>query len=173
MDKRQLADGPGEPFPEGIFASLSRHKVRYIVVGGIAALMHDSPYPTFDTDVCPASDGANLKRLAVSLKEMSARIFTDAEPEGLPFDPDARFLADNRLLNLTTCWGRLDIILEPAGSTGYADLRRDALTVHIGEIAVEVASLADVIRTKEAVPGRQDPSLPILRDLLSQTMKRE
>ena len=158
------------PFPEGIFESLSRHGVRYVVVGGIAALMHNSPYPTFDTDVCPASDEANLERLASALKEMEARVFAPDLPEGIPFDPDARFLAENRLLNLVTRFGRLDLIFEPAGSGGYPDLKRDAVTVQIKDLNVAVASLADVIRTKEAVPDRQDPSLAVLRELLSREM---
>ncbi len=171
-----MSDGPqasasaqvGAPFPEAIFEVLSRHAVRYIVVGGVAALMHNSPYPTFDTDVCPAADERNLARLAEALKDMDARIFTTDEPSGIPFDPNAVFLRENRLLNLVTDFGRLDVILEPAGSGGYQDLRRDAVSVRIKELDVQVASLADVIRTKEAVPIRQDPSLPVLRDLLGQ-----
>jgi len=35
---------------EEIFASLDRHGVRYVLVGGLAAVLHGSPLPTLDAD---------------------------------------------------------------------------------------------------------------------------
>ena len=63
------------PSPEDVFKTLNDHGVAYIVVGGIAALMHSSPYPTFDTDVCPETSPENLERLAAALRQMDAKIF--------------------------------------------------------------------------------------------------
>lgn len=160
------------PSPEDVFKVLNDHEVSYVVVGGIAALMHSSPYPTFDTDICPETSAGNLERLAAALIAMNARIFTDAEPEGLPFAPDAAFLRDNPLLNLITDFGRVDLISVPAGSSGYTDLTRDAITVMLDELAVQVASLEDVIRTKAAVTGRDDPAVPVLREILARSRRR-
>lgn len=156
---------PGVPDPQAVFAVLDEHDVEYIVIGGIAALMHDSPYPTFDTDICPATSDGNLTRLAAALRTIRARVFTDDEPGGIAASFDARSLQNVEILNLVTDHGRLDIVLHPAGSSGYPDLRQDAVVVTVGGIEVLVASLADVIRTKEAA-GRADPSLPVLRRLL-------
>ena len=158
--------------PEDVFRTLNDHAVDFIVVGGIAALMHSSPYPTFDTDICPETSAANLERLAAALRAMDARIFTDRAPKGLPFSPDAVFLGDNPLLNLITRYGRVDLISEPAGSRGYADLARDAVTVMIDDLPVKVASLPDVIRTKAAVTSRDDPSVPVLRAILARSRER-
>lgn len=159
------------PSPEDVFKVLNDHGVDYIVVGGIAALMHSSPYPTFDTDVCPETSPENLERLAAALRAMDARIFTDAAPAGLPFSPDASFLRENPILNLVTRYGRVDLISEPAGSQGYPDLARDAITVMIDALPVKVASLEDVIRTKAAV-ARDDPSVPVLREILDRSRRR-
>lgn len=160
------------PSAEDVFKTLNDYAVSYIVVGGIAALMHSSPYPTFDTDVCPETSRENLDRLASALRQMNARIFTDAVPEGLPFSPDASFLAENPILNLITDFGRVDLISMPAGSQGYPDLARDAITVMIDDLPVKVASLPDVIRTKAAVTSRDDPSLPVLREILERSRRR-
>jgi hypothetical protein len=43
---------------------LNRHGVRYVVIGGIAAQLHDLPVPaTVDIDVKPARDRPNLEHL--------------------------------------------------------------------------------------------------------------
>lgn len=161
----------GLPSPEDVFRTLNDHGVDYVVVGGIAALMHSSPYPTFDTDVCPETSSENLERLAQALDAMDARIFTDPVPEGLPFAPDETFLRENPILNLVTRYGRVDIISKPAGSDGYPDLARDAITVMIDELPVKVASLEDVIRTKAAVTSRDDPAVPVLREILARSRR--
>ena len=162
----------GLPSPEDVFRTLNEHGVDYIVVGGIAALMHSSPYPTFDTDVCPETSNANLGRLSQALEAMDARIFSDPVPEGLPFSSDPAFLRENPILNLITRYGRVDIILTPAGSDGYPDLKRGSVTVMIDDLAVRIASLEDVIRTKSAVTSREDPSIPVLRQILARSKRR-
>ena len=53
------ADGPGvaEPVPyqpDRILEVLERHQVRYVVIGGLAAEIHGSPYITRNVDVTPA-----------------------------------------------------------------------------------------------------------------------
>jgi hypothetical protein len=35
----------------GVFESLHRHEVRYLVIGGIAAVLHGVPRATFDLDI--------------------------------------------------------------------------------------------------------------------------
>ena len=46
-----------------LFAVLDRHKVAYVLIGGIAAVYHGSPFPTEDVDIAPQTDRANLARL--------------------------------------------------------------------------------------------------------------
>ena len=150
--------------PERILGVLAAHGVRSILIGGFAAVIHGSPYVTIDVDVVPAADDENLHRLSDALTEMHARVWTAAEPEGLPFDHSAASLADVRVWNLVTDHGRLDIMFEPAGTTGYEDLARDAVRLTILGIDVDVASLADVIRSKEAAGRNKDRLvLPVLR----------
>jgi len=66
--------------------------------------------------------------------------------------------------------GRLDITFEPSGTAGYPDLARDAVHLEILGVEVDVASLADVIRSKEAAGREKDRLvLPVLRRLLDET----
>jgi hypothetical protein len=58
----------------------------------------------------------------------------------------------------------------PARTRGFDDLIRDAARVDIAGMTLLVASLADVIRSKEAAGRDKDrAALPLLRKLLSET----
>ncbi len=151
-----------------LFEVLDRHKVTYVLIGGLAAVYHGSPFPTEDVDITPLTDRTNLSRLATALAELDARIRTESAPAGLSFSCDAEFLADIQILNLTTSAGDLDITVQPAGTDGYPDLHRDAARASLYGVTVEVASLADVIRSKQAANRPRDQRvLPTLREILA------
>ncbi|MGH7542402.1 MAG: hypothetical protein ACREK7_00550 [Gemmatimonadota bacterium] len=153
--------------PEAIFRILEKHEVRYVLVGGLAATLHGSPHVTTDVDITPDRDSANLGRLAAALDDLDARIRVEGEPGGLRFDRSPETLARSAILNLSTRHGDLDLTFEPAGTAGYEDLRRQALEVEIRGTTVVVASLADVVRSKEAAGREKDRlTLPTLRRLL-------
>src|SRR5262245_50839718 len=121
-----------------IFACLQRHGVRYVLIGGLAAVLQGSPLPTLDADICPSGEADNLQRLAAALAELEARIRTPATAEGVRFPHDAGFLANVQLLNLVTRYGDLDLSFRPAGTDGFSDLAPRALTVEIRGYKVPV-----------------------------------
>jgi hypothetical protein len=151
-----------------LFATLHRHKVRYVLIGGLAAVYHGSPFPTEDADITPDTDRTNLTRLAGALRELNARIRTETAPEGLPFACDAQGLAAAQTWNLTTDVGDLDIAFQPSGTHGYSDLRHAAIDAQLYDVPVLIASLGDVIRSKQAANRPKDQRvLPTLREILS------
>lgn len=151
----------------GLLEVLARHDVTYVLIGGIAAVAHGSPFPTEDLDIAPATELNNLDRLSTALAELDARVRVEDESDGLPFVHDAESLAAVRTWNLTTTYGDLDINLVPDGTAGYADLDRSAGSTELFGIVVRVASLADVIRSKQAANRPKDQRvLPTLRDIL-------
>ena len=160
--------------PDELFACLDRHGVRYVLIGGLAAVLHGSPLPTLDADICPSRTLDNLGRLATALDEIDARIRTSDAPEGIRFPRDAVFLARVDLLNLVTRLGDVDLSFTPSGTTGFDDLSRHAVAMHIRGATIAVASLEDVIRSKEAANRPKDQrSLPMLRQLLEELRKRQ
>lgn len=153
---------------ERLLGALHRHGVAYVLIGGLAAVYHGSPFPTEDADITPDTDGANLERLALALRELHARIRTEAEPAGLPFACDATSLAAIQTWSLVTDAGDLDLNLNPSGTQGYSDLRLDASSAELYGVTVQVASLADVIRSKQAANRPKDQRvLPTLREILA------
>jgi hypothetical protein len=159
---------------EEIFACLDRHGVRYVLIGGLAAVLHGSPLPTLDADICPSRELENLQRLAAALAELEARIRTPDSPEGIRFPRDAGFLSNLQIVNLVTRFGDLDLTFEPAGTAGYAELAPRAVEVEVHGLRVAVAALEDVIRSKQAANRPKDHrTLPVLLELLEEIRKRE
>jgi len=145
------------PFdPERLLKALSRHNVKFVLIGALAARLHGFPRLTADADITPATDEGNLKRLAVALKELDAKIYTESVPEGLVFDWSSAALARARMWNLVTRAGRLDIAFEPAGVQGYDDVKKDAESFEAFGVRFLVASLDDIIRSKEAAGRPKD-----------------
>jgi hypothetical protein len=156
--------------PEAILRVLSDHGVRAVLIGGFAAVIYGSPYLTTDVDVVPATDPGNLQRLSAALKELHACVWTATEPAGAPFDHAPESLAAVRVWNFVTDHGRLDISFTPSGTEGFEDLSRDAVHLTIQGVPVDVASLDDIIRSKEAAGREKDRLvLPVLRRIAAES----
>jgi hypothetical protein len=158
--------------PERLLATLHASAVDFVLIGGMAAILHGDSGATVDVDVVPARDPENLERLAAALSALGARSRAKGEPEGVPFDCSGAFLrnlAPDAIVNLTTRAGDIDLCFRPSGTQGYPDLQRDAITLEAGEgVRILVASLADVVRSKEAAGREKDrAALPRLRRLLA------
>lgn len=154
-----------------ILRVLAAHQVSYVVIGGLAAVVQGSPIPTTDVDVVPATGKANYTRLSTALKELDAHVRAHGV-DPLPFDHDAASLAAVGVWNLTTKYGDLDITTQPAGTYGYNDLAREAIEIELGGVKVRLASLADVVRSKEAAGRDKDRrALPVLRELVARQIR--
>lgn len=152
---------------DAILRVLLRHAVDFVLIGGYAAIALGSPLPTQDVDVVPLTSPENYGRLSAALTELGAKVrAVGVEPQ--PFGHDAQSLADVSIWNLTTRYGDLDITVTPSGTRGYDDLRRDAVTVELHGMPVVIASLADIVRSKEAAGRDKDRrALPVLRELVA------
>ena len=156
--------------PEEILRVLEAHGVGCVLIGGFAAVIHGSPYLTNDVDIVPADDPENLRRLSDALRELHAKVWTASEPQGIAFDHSPKSLGEVRVWNLVTDHGRLDLTFAPSGTDGYADLVRDATHLLVLGVGVNVASLADIIRSKEAADRDKDRLvLPVLRRLAEES----
>jgi hypothetical protein len=144
---------------------LVRHGVHFVVIGAFAAIAQQAPIPaTRDIDMTPESTIDNLNRLSAALKELHARIRTDAVEGGLPFDHDGKSLGQAEFWNLICAYGEFHISFRPSDfENGYADLVVRAHTVLVDGIEVPIADLSDVIRSQEAAGRPKDLRvLPIL-----------
>jgi hypothetical protein len=165
----------GDFDPKAMLSALAGHDVRFVLIGGMAAVLHGDVGVTVDVDVVPDRSPDNLARLARALRDLGARIRTESEPKGLPFDCSPQFfsnLSPDSIVNMTTDSGDLDVTFCPSGTQGFSDLCRDAVEIEAASrLRILVASLDDVIRSKEAAGRDKDrlalPRLRRLRDRLA------
>jgi hypothetical protein len=121
--------------PAAVVRILNRHGVRYVVIGGIAAMLQDLPVPaTVDIDVTPARDRKNLERLANAFDELEAGIYTaDEGGSWFPRTPVENW-AQYDTLHLMTAHGPVDVVFTPDGaSRGYDDLAASAVRMMLGD----------------------------------------
>jgi Nucleotidyltransferase of unknown function (DUF6036) len=64
-----------------VFSSLQKHRVRYVVIGGIAAVLHGVPRATFDLDILIAATPKNAERLLAAFLEAGLGTAALATPE--------------------------------------------------------------------------------------------
>lgn len=149
---------------------LVEHGVEFIVIGGVAARLHDTGHATVDIDICPSAVAENLERLAEALRSIETRLRVEGVPEGISFDPHPQQLLQMATLTLLTTHGPVDLCFAPAGFAGGFDaLVPGRVVVLVSGVAVPVASLADVVRSKRAAGRPKDiVALPALEARLRQ-----
>ena len=137
--------------------ALEAREVRYVVIGGMAAVAHGMPWQTDNIDICPASSTDNLRRLAKALIDLDARLrAAGLGPAGMKIKLDDTTWKFTPSMTFTTAAGPLDVNLRPDGTDGYRDLIRAAETREVEGIAIPVAALADIARSKEAAGRPKD-----------------
>jgi hypothetical protein len=140
--------------PSLVLGTLTAHGVDYVVIGGLAAILHGGATITRDIDICFAPDAGNLRALGHALEDLEARL--RGTEEVVPFIADAKTLQRIELLTLETRAGALDVMRRPEGAPPYAQLKRRAERKHLGAVAVLVAALDDLIAMKLAAGRTKD-----------------
>jgi len=128
-----------------VFASFQSHDVRYVVIGGIAAVLHGVPRATFDLDILIEATPLNAERL---LQALRAAGFGTAELIDAP----------GLLANEITVFNdrvRIDVQTSTPGLT-FAEAWNHRETMAYQGQEFSVASRQDVIASKRAAGRRKD-----------------
>jgi hypothetical protein len=140
--------------------------IRYVVIGGVAAIAHGAARRTGDLDVCYEQSEGNRAQLARTVNVWNPHLRVSGS-ERLPFPLDSRALADIQTLTLDTDRGPLDLLQTVLGVGGYENCVRESIRVPVGDISVPMLGLEALIRAKEAVSrGKDLKVLPELREAL-------
>ncbi len=139
---------------EQIVERLVAGGVEFVVIGGQAEYLLGGARVTFDTDLCYRRTKENLERLAQAVRVLKPAL--RGAPPDLPFVLDARSLALGSNFTFSTTAGDLDLLgyVEPIG--GYEELAEKAEVIRLGDMAVKVASLDDLIRIKQHLGRPKD-----------------
>jgi hypothetical protein len=140
-----------------LLATLARHDVDYVVIGGVATQVHGHRRTTMDLDLIPDPAPENLRRLSAALEVLEARPGDPelADGELSHADPD-RLAVAAVVPPMSTRHGQVHILKEPKGARSFEQLREAALVVQLDGVEIAIASLDDLIRMKRAAGRPSD-----------------
>jgi hypothetical protein len=150
-----------------ILRTLAEHRVPFIVVGGIAAVLQGAPIATFDLDVVHSRDSTSISNLLAGLDQLGASYRTAGERN---LKPDESHLASRGHQLLITRFGPLDLLGSIGKDRDYNSLFDESVTMEIAPgLTVRVLTLSAVIKTKEETGHEKDTAgLAILRRTLEE-----
>ncbi|MGK2850054.1 MAG: hypothetical protein ACSLFN_03980 [Candidatus Limnocylindrales bacterium] len=137
-----------------LLRALVEGRVRFVVIGGLAAQAHGSPLITEDLDICFDLDRDNLERLADVLADLTA--IRRGMPEGVVAPVDARSLRSGDVFILRTRFGDLDLLARPDPGLDYPTLSTRAVAFEYDGLPILMASLDDIIAMKRAAGRPKD-----------------
>jgi hypothetical protein len=145
-------------------------KVDFILIGGMAAILHGSARVTFDVDLVYLRTRENIERLAAALAP-HAPCRRDPPPN-LPFSWDATTISGLNF-TITTKLGDVDLFAEVAGGETYSDLLSHSFDVEAFGVRFKCVDLPTLTRIKEAADRPKDrEAIAELRVLLEETGKK-
>jgi len=124
---------------KGVFKSFQQHDVRYVVIGGIAAVLYGVPRATFDLDILIEATPENAQRLLDALIDAGMRTATLTN-------------SDEILANDITIFKdrvRIDVQLSTPGLQFEKSWNRKQTMQYQGQ-QFYVVSKEDLIRSKRA-----------------------
>lgn len=137
-----------------ILPFLVQHKIRFIVIGGGAAIAHGMARITYDVDVVYARDIENIRNIAAALQ--SQKPYLRGAPPGLPFQLDEKTILAGLNFTLTTTLGDLDLLGEVAGGGSYEQLLTSTEEKEVFGVKCRFVTLEKLIQLKRAAGRSRD-----------------
>jgi len=130
---------------QNVFASFQSHDVRYVVIGGIAAVLHGVPRATFDLDILIEATHPNAERLLQALRAAGFGTADLVDPQGI-LDNEITVFNDRV---------RIDVQTSTPGLT-FQDAWSRRETMDYQGQKFYVASRQDLIASKRAAGRPRD-----------------
>jgi len=155
-----------------ILRRLHDHQVEFVVVGGMAGIIHGSSIVTEDLDICAPFTAENLSRLLAALQDSNPRHRMPTHRPLVSNDPET--LATFKNLYIQSDLGQLDILstIDHVGS--YEHVHLHSTLVDLGGLALRVLNLDALIRAKAAISRPKDrQAVAELKALLERHRQQE
>lgn len=129
---------------EDVLAALNKARVRYLLIGGVASILHGVPRTTVDIDIALDPKPENVRRATRALKEIGLVADTEVVDDILA---QGGVTASNQI--------SVDLLTDlPAAK--FAELWRRRKAFRYGRVRASVISKADQIRILRATGRKKD-----------------
>jgi predicted nucleotidyltransferase len=149
---------------------LCEHKVDFIIVGGVCAVLHGAPVTTFDLDLVHSRTPDNLECLMSALKKLGAYYRGRGEQRLTPRLSDISSTGHQLLM---TEYGPLDLLGTIGVDHDYEDLLKHCVTIEVGGLRFNALDLQTLIEVKNETISEKDKAIiPILKRTLEEKNKK-
>lgn len=152
---------------ESVLRGLNEARVRFVVVGGVAAAAHGATRLTNDIDICyDALNRENVEALGKLLNRWKA--YPRGVEKGLPFIMDAKTLRGAPMMTLVSSEGDVDVMDRISGIGDYKAVRAHSEEIEAFGLRFRVIDLPTLIKAKRAAGRPRDfEHLPELEALMA------
>jgi hypothetical protein len=137
-----------------LLRALAGADLRFIVVGGAAAIAHGVARLTLDLDIVYDRSPENIARLVKALA--TAQPYLRGAPPGLPFRFDAETLRRGLNFTLSSKLGQIVLLGEITGGGGYSELLPYSNVLRLYGIECRCLGLRRLIQVKRAAGRPKD-----------------
>ena len=143
-----------------LFRALHAHRVRYVIVGGLAMNLHGVPRLTMDVDLLVDLSEDNLRAFLAASRDLQLKPGVPVPLQDL-LDPGRRrtWIKEKGMVAFPLrppdpTGPTIDVLMDPPIDVLHALARAERRD--IGDIPVAIASVRDLIGLKQAAGRRQD-----------------
>ena len=149
-----------------ILEGLIKADVKFILVGGLAAVVQGAPVTTIDVDIVHERSSENIAKLFAFLKSIDAAY---RRPDGKVIKPKEDDFSDMGHALLTTSLGPLDVLTAIEERRTYEDLLDHTVEIEYRGHTIHVLDLKMLIELKRTSRDPKDKQrLPVLEETLRQ-----
>lgn len=142
--------------------------IRFVVVGGVAAVLQGVPTTTFDLDVVHDTRADNVARIVELLEKIDARV--RGRPDGQRLVPGVDALSGPGHQLLQTQFGALDLLGAIEGGRTYEELKTACVTLTVKGRELNVVGLEKLLELKQGSTHPKDRNTVML---LEQVLKHK
>jgi hypothetical protein len=138
-----------------LLARLNQHQTDYVIVGGVACVLHGASYVTYDLDICIRLAADNFYRIQAAVKDLHP--YHRLSGQKLPLELTDELCTRLKNMYLQTDLGTLDCLGEILGIGDFDKVAGFSITMSFPFGACRVLSLDALIASKEAAGRDKDP----------------
>ena len=149
-----------------ILEGLLEADIKFILVGGLAAVVQGAPVTTMDVDIVHNRSSENISKLIVFLKSVDA---TYRRPDDKVIGPDEEDISGMGHFLFTTRFGPLDVLAFIEQGKAYEDLLEHTVEIEFRGHIIRVLNLKTLVELKKASRDPKDKQrLIVLEETLRQ-----
>lgn len=153
-----------------IIEGLIKAGVKFILVGGLAAVVQGAPVTTMDVDIVYSRSSENISKLFAFLRSIEA-IYR--RPDNKIIAPRAEDFSGTGHALFSTRLGPLDVLAFIEEGKTYEDLFKHSIEIEFRDHSIRVLDIKMLVKLKKKSKDPKDKQrLPVLEETLRQLEKK-